>query len=57
MLIAQSLGEYGATSTLAAAFQSAVNQAEVFIRGTGMKDYFIIGVAGLVLVMLFGKPR
>jgi hypothetical protein len=55
MLIAQSFGEYGAASALVAAVQSALNQAENFIRGMGMKDYFILGVAGLVLFMLLGR--
>jgi hypothetical protein len=57
MLIAQALGEYGAMATLASAFQSGFNQAEGFVRGLGMKEYFVIVVAGVVAFKLLGRRR
>ena len=55
MLIAQSLGEYGALSGLSAAFQSALYEVEAFVSGLGMKEYIFIAVVAVVLYMLLGK--
>ena len=44
-------------ATLASAFQSGFNQAEGFVRGLGMKEYFVIVVAGVVAFKLFARRR
>ncbi|HEX5107981.1 MAG TPA: hypothetical protein VFV95_06025 [Vicinamibacterales bacterium] len=57
MLIAQALGEYGAMATLVSTFQSGLNQAQGFVLGLGMKEYFLIMVAGVVIFKLLGFRR
>ena len=51
MLIAQSLGEYGAMAGLAASLQSLFSRVGETIDGFGTKEYTVIAVVGVAAVV------
>lgn len=57
MLIAQAVGEYGGMSGLADAMQSWITRAEIMVAGFGTKEYAIIGVVVLALIVFLGRRR
>lgn len=54
MLIAQAIVEHGMLDSLAAAFQTAVDQVDYYV-GSGNAKWMLIGLA-VVLAVVFFKP-
>lgn len=57
MLIAQAVGEYGGMSGLAAVVQSWITNAEIMIAGFGPKEYAVIGVVAVALLVFLSRRR
>ena len=57
MLLAQGLAEYGAMSSLAAAFQSGMTHAQAFVSDMGPKEYVLVAAVGILLLRLVSGRR
>jgi hypothetical protein len=57
MLIAQAMGEYGGLASLAATFSTLMNRAESTISGFGTREWALIGVACVVVIVVLGRRR